>query len=300
MKVLRFILYSFAVLFGIVILLLASLIRPDISVEELAARYVNEASVFLEADGMQVHYRDEGAADAPVLLLLHGTFASLHTWNEWTDILTQTHRVIRVDLPGFGLTGPQPDNDYSIRATLYVLEQIRREAGVERWSIAGNSLGARFAMAYAQFYPEQTDKLILVNGGGLPFGHEVMSVSERITDSKTPASDTDLDSKEQVGETNRISAEPARPQHSAQREQSSVLLRALANPLLRKSMSIITPKFAFRHSLGEVYYDTDRINPETVDRYYHLLRREGNRQAFLMRNMGVLEGAIRDHLTELR
>lgn len=77
------------------------------------------------------------------------------------------------------------------------------------------------------------------------------------------------------------------------------MLDALGNPLIRKSLSILTPKFAFRHSLREVYYDQERITEETIQRYYELLRREGNRQAFLTRNQGPLAGSDRSHLPAL-
>ena len=51
------------------------------------------------------------------IVLLHGTSASLHTWDGWTDALKGQRRVIRVDLPGFGLTGPMPDGNYCALAS---------------------------------------------------------------------------------------------------------------------------------------------------------------------------------------
>jgi len=88
---------------------------PDRPVSELAARWAPSPSVFIDVAGMHVHMRDEGVRDDPSpIVLLHGTAASLHTWEGWVDALKTRRRVIRFDLPGFGLTGPSPDGNYGI------------------------------------------------------------------------------------------------------------------------------------------------------------------------------------------
>ena len=88
---------------------------PDQPVSVLAARWAPPPSKFVQIAGMNVHLRDEGPADDPMpIILIHGTSASLHTWDGWAQTLSKQHRVIRFDLPGFGLTGPAPDDDYSV------------------------------------------------------------------------------------------------------------------------------------------------------------------------------------------
>ena len=99
-------------LFFLVLVLGIYLYSPDISVSELKKTYANQHSQFIEIDGMNVHYRDEGEGQA--IVLLHGTGASLHTWDKWTDELKKTFRVIRLDLPAYGLTGPHPEKKYSL------------------------------------------------------------------------------------------------------------------------------------------------------------------------------------------
>ena len=65
---------------------------------------------------MAVHLRDEGRRDDPMpLVLLHGTSASLHTWDGWVAELGPGRRILRFDLPGFGLTGPFAGGDYTVR-----------------------------------------------------------------------------------------------------------------------------------------------------------------------------------------
>ena len=100
------------------IILLTSVIGnsfySDISVEDLKNEFTNEHSQFIEIDEVNVHYRDEG--EGFPIVLIHGTAASLHTWDAWTDELKKTNRVIRMDLPAFGITGPNKNADYSLQA----------------------------------------------------------------------------------------------------------------------------------------------------------------------------------------
>src|ERR1035437_1023320 len=88
---------------------------PDVPVDSLKTRWAAPPSTFISVQGMQVHIRDEGPRDdSTPLVLIHGTSASLHTWDGWVRALSKQRRVIRFDLPGFGLTGPTPDGDYSL------------------------------------------------------------------------------------------------------------------------------------------------------------------------------------------
>lgn len=140
---------------------------PDRSAEELADRWAEPPSEFVWVDGMKVHLRDEGPRDDPQpILLLHGTSSSLHTWEGWADVLKKKHRVIRVDLPGFGLTGPTPDGNYLMpnysRFTVSLLDRLLVTQAV----IAGNSLGGYVAWKTAVDYPERVSKLILLDAAG--------------------------------------------------------------------------------------------------------------------------------------
>ncbi len=256
MKIIKIIAFFLAGLAALVLILLLSMIRPDIPAEKLMDRYTDETSLFLEIDGMQVHVKDEG--NGPVLLLLHGMFASLHTWDSWVEALKDQYRVVRVDLPGFGITGPHPQGNYSLRASMYLLESIREELDIEEWTLIGNSMGGGLALSYAQLYPDHTDKVVLFNGG-------------RLLTNSEPSRD-ESDENESVSDSDNNEA--SRP---------SVVLRVLDSPTLRNLMGVLTPKFIIEASLKEVYGDPDRLQPETVTRYYELLRREGNRQAYLNR-----------------
>jgi len=143
---------------------------PDRPVADLAPRWATPPSVFLEVDGLRVHLRDEGPRDDPSpLVLLHGTSASLHTWDGWAAALGPRRRVIRFDLPGFGLTGPFPDADYRPERYLRFMRALLDRLGVARCVLAGNSFGGQVAWMTALDQPQRVEKLILVDAAGYPF-----------------------------------------------------------------------------------------------------------------------------------
>ncbi len=148
------------------VLAIKSVVYSDIPVEILKEKYANEFSKFVEIDGMQVHYRIEGKG-MPIVLI-HGTGASLHTWDDWTLKLKENYQVIRMDLPAFGLTGPNKSGDYSIKQYTQFLEEFVVKMKLDSMFLAGNSLGGNIAWNYASKNPEKVQKLILVDASGLP------------------------------------------------------------------------------------------------------------------------------------
>lgn len=143
---------------------------PDLPVEELRDRWATPPSQFIEVGGMQVHVRDEGPRDDPVpLVLLHGTSSSLHTWDGWSEALKPARRVIRFDLPGFGLTGPSPDNDYRMQTYSQFVINMLDTLQIEQAVLAGNSLGGHIAWLTALEYPDRVQSLVLVDAAGYPF-----------------------------------------------------------------------------------------------------------------------------------
>ena len=148
----------------LIALLIASAYHADIPVEELKAEFSNEESQFIDILGMPVHYRDEGSG--PLLVLIHGTAASLHTWDGWVDELKNDFRIVRMDIPAFGLTGPEPTGDYSIDRYVEFLEAIASALSLDNFALAGNSLGGEIAWRYALAHPERVDSLVLIDAVG--------------------------------------------------------------------------------------------------------------------------------------
>jgi len=159
----------FLLVLAALLLPLALLYRPDVDLDELKALYAQPPSRFIKVGELDVHYRDQGPANAPVLVLLHGTAASLHTWDAWTHELQGRFRIIRMDLPGFGLTGPNSSEDYSIEAYTSFLNQFLNALDIDSCYLGGNSLGGNIAWAYAVAYPQQVRKLVLLDASGYPF-----------------------------------------------------------------------------------------------------------------------------------
>lgn len=214
--------------------------------QELLRKYTDEHSRFLVIDDALVHYRVEG--QGPPLLLLHGIFSSLHTFDGWVQHLRRDCQLIRVDLPGFGLSDTGADHRFTILRYVQWLDVFMDRLGLDRCSIAGNSLGGWIAWEYALRFPERVDKLVLIDAAGY------------------------LDAR-------RI----------------PLPVRLARTPLFNR-----LARFAIRYNVVEVfirqvYADPTRVTPELVQRYYDLLVRAGNPEAFL----AFVNGQFRDDTAQL-
>ena len=208
-------------LIAVVLLLSAGMVaatwEPDRSVEELRERWAPPPSQFIEVGGQLVHLRDEGPRqDTTPIVLLHGTSASLHTWDGWVAELSQTRRVIRFDLPGFGLTGPAADGNYSLAAYVDFVIDVMDTLGIERFVLAGNSLGGSIAWRTTAAHPQRIEKLILVDSGGYPFEAESMPLAfvisqtpllNRIMEFTLPRSAVESSVRDVYGDPSRVTPE---------------------------------------------------------------------------------------------
>jgi len=146
---------------------------PDRPLESLIPRWAPPPSEFIDLNGQLVHLRDEGPqADPQPIVLLHGTSASLHTWEGWVTELKKTHRVITFDLPGFGLTGPAVSGDYSDEAYQAFVIAMLDHFKLRHVVLGGNSLGGQIAWEVATVQPQRVDALILVDAAGYAFTSE--------------------------------------------------------------------------------------------------------------------------------
>jgi pimeloyl-ACP methyl ester carboxylesterase len=189
---------------------------PDRSVAQLAARWAPPPSTFIDVAGMSLHLRDEGPRDDPApIILLHGTAASLHTWEGWVEALKERRRVIRFDLPGFGLTGPSPDENYSIENYVRFVTAMLDKLGVRHCVLAGNSFGGYVAWATAFALPDRVDRLILVDAGGYalpasspPLGFRIAQwpVLNRLFESMLPRGLVDSSVRAVYGDPNKVTS----------------------------------------------------------------------------------------------
>ncbi|WP_428485542.1 alpha/beta fold hydrolase [Rhodopila sp.] len=142
------------------------LYTPDRPRAPLEAKYAGRESEFLQIAGLRLHVRDTGPRNAPAVILLHGLGSSLHTWEPWARALSQRFRVIRYDLPGFGLTGADPTGDYSDARGMAVLAALMDALAVPQASLVGNSMGGKLAWMFAAEHPARVDKLVLISPDG--------------------------------------------------------------------------------------------------------------------------------------
>lgn len=136
---------------------------PDKSRAGLEAAYPGDYRV---VDGLRLRLRDTGPRDAPAVIMLHGLGASLETWEPWAQALSVRFRVVRLDLPGFGLTGTDPTGDYSDARAVKILIDLMDQLRVDRASLIGNSLGGRIAWSFAALHPNRVMRLVLVSPDG--------------------------------------------------------------------------------------------------------------------------------------
>ncbi|HJQ57247.1 MAG TPA: alpha/beta hydrolase [Vineibacter sp.] len=144
------------------------LYAPDIPVDSLLPRYASARSQFLEIGGARIHVRDEGRRDGSILMLLHGSSGSLHVWEGWTQRLGDTFRIVSLDLPGHGLTGPWPRDDYSIGAYADLTMQVADRLKLEQFAVGGHSMGGAVAWTIATRRPERITHLVLVGAAAYP------------------------------------------------------------------------------------------------------------------------------------
>lgn len=163
----------FGSLIGIILILLLLFSDRDKPVEQLIPLYTNASSKFMPILGMKVHYRDEGPrTDSTPLILIHGMSSSLNTWDSVALILSKEKRVISLDLPGFGLTGPSPENTYNYDYFSKFIDSFASRLQLKKFSLAGNSMGGGIAWNYALHNPNGVHKLILIDASGYPKKNE--------------------------------------------------------------------------------------------------------------------------------
>ena len=142
---------------------------PDTDAKAMKAKYGNGASQFVELQpGLKVHYRDEGVRDGRTIMLIHGSNASLHTWEPWVKILGKDYRIISLDLPGHGLTGTHPGGVYDYPVFVDVVDRLMARLKVKSAVIGGNSMGGGTAWMFALAHPEKTDAVLLIDAAGAP------------------------------------------------------------------------------------------------------------------------------------
>jgi pimeloyl-ACP methyl ester carboxylesterase len=227
----------------VIIVLVMTWYHADIPVNALEGTYFTPESSYIQVGDSKVHVRQRGSG--PTLFLIHGSFASLHTWDGWESELMKSYKTISMDLPGHGLTGPNASKTYSTDDYEKLVIALADILHVDTFYVAGNSMGGNVAWKIALRHPQRAKKLILVDATG--FGRFT-------TDSAT-----------------------------SKKQSVPFIFKMLQSKTFSKLLTGITPRFLVKMNMEQVYGDPTRITSADVDRFYDLLLREGNRQATLER-----------------
>ena len=136
---------------------------PALPPEVLIARYASDQSKFIDVAGARAHVRDQGNPACIPLVLIHGAGGSLHIWEGWVRELGSKARLISVDLPGHGLTGAWPRHEYTVDAYVDFIEALVDALKLDRFALAGHSLGGGVAWTFAATRPDRVSQIILID-----------------------------------------------------------------------------------------------------------------------------------------
>ena len=249
MKIIRSIIASI-----IVIILCAGifLFKGELAQDQVDAKYTSEKSQFFTMEnGARIHFRDEGNPNGPAVVLVHGSNASLHTWEPWVGILGESYRIITMDLPAHGLTGAVPDKRYGSPAQLRTVDAVVRHLGIDKFTLGGNSMGGGVTWRYTLAHPEKVEAMLLIDSSGLPQFRQLLEAK---------ANELDQDKKE-----------------------APVFFSLMRKPWFRAIAKYIDPYWMTKQGVNSAYNYSPMVTEELIQRYYELALRDGSRDATLSR-----------------
>ena len=228
------------------------LFKGELSKEEVDAKYTGETSQFFTMEnGARIHFRDEGNQAGPVVVLVHGSNASLHTWEPWVAILGESYRIITMDLPAHGLTGAVPDKRYGSQAQLRTLDAVVRHVGIDKFTLGGNSMGGGVTWRYTLAHPEKVEAMLLIDSSGLPQFRQQLEAKANQLDQET--------------------------------KEAPVFFSLMRKPWFRTIAKYIDPYWMTKQGVNSAYNYSPVVTEELIQRYYELALRDGSRDATLSR-----------------
>ncbi len=230
------------IIFSMIMVLAGLLLwTPDLSFERLKAFYETPQSQLIQTPESLIFAEDTNPSttDAPTLLLIHGLGSSLQTWDEWTRLLKPQLRIVRFDLPGFGLSSAPTSHDYSDAADLRRLEQFIEAKKLGSFMLGGHALGGRMAWLYAAKHPEKVSHLVLLSPEGFP----------------------------------------SEPEKTLQTGVGFVPTHTYDTPFYVGLMRFALPKWAVRAVLESAYADPGLMTEQTLSRYHDMLLAPGVRDS---------------------
>ena len=214
----------------------------DIPKENVIAKHAKEASEFIELkDGSLIHVRDEGNKNGNTLVLIHGSNGSLFNFESMNKFLIDDFRIISLDLPAHGLTGPVNSNNYSFDGFIRVINEVLEIKKINQFFLAGHSMGGRVVWNYTIDYPEKVNGLIII--GSLFLANEA--------------------------EYREFQSGNAPP----------IVFKLLEIPFFRMLLGYITPRIMVSQVAKQMVYDQTIMTDELIDQFHEIILFEGSRKA---------------------
>lgn len=229
--------------------------QPRLTIEELRALYGDEESRYMEIGGVEVHYKDEGSG--PVLFMVHGSLSSTRTWDRITEILKSDYRIIRYDIPGYGLSGRVSDEAAANVQPVEIAEQLVERLGVKKLTFVGVSSGGTMGMYLAAKRPDLVERLIISNTPSDPVDTSHLVMPESFVEAAKKSRETGFSDMTFwneylgffAGDPNRISAQTRKEYYDLNRrtaEKHPIALVARIGDGVQAKIEmakIVTPTF---------------------------------------------------------
>ena len=214
----------------------------DIPRQELEEKYaLGESKFVILTNDSRIHYRDEGNAQGPAIVLLHGFNGSLFNFERLVPLLVDDFRLVSIDLPAFGLTGAVPSANYTTENFMNTVLEVTTQLGIKKFSIAGNSMGGHTAWRYALQYPDQIETLILIAAAGVWTEEDL----------ETASSDGPL------------------------------IWKIMSSDLAKGVLLYFSPRFFSEQGLKTAVADPELVTENLVDQFHQLALMQGSRKAFI-------------------
>jgi len=136
-------------------------------------------------DGVKTNYLDINPDQEKTIVILHGWGSSLTYWIPVSKLLSQNHRIILVDLPGFGLTSPIDDTPDIPEYTGFI-RKFAQELKLEKFILAGHSFGGQIALDYALKFPQDLISIILIAPAAIWEDSRIIDLKVRVADKLKP------------------------------------------------------------------------------------------------------------------
>lgn len=124
----------------------------------------SEHQRWVNVDGQPVNVIEMG--EGHPIVFIHGLSGSWPNWLEQLPVFARNHRVIALDLPGFGHS-PMPHEQITIAGYARLLDGLLEELGVDAATLVGNSMGGFISAELAIAYPQRVERMVLVSAAGI-------------------------------------------------------------------------------------------------------------------------------------